>query len=121
LATVEIINDIEAAFGIDVTDEQAAATRSIDDLVELIASKRELSRLVGYSNLESAPPALQNAVKVKRGTLWRAAGAGESAGPSRERKCPVFAWSSVWFAWSSASPSASVAQTFLGASSSRTY
>jgi acyl carrier protein len=55
IATVEILNDIEAEFGIKITNEEAAATRSINDLVEIISAKRDASRLVGYGSADFGP------------------------------------------------------------------
>jgi acyl carrier protein len=47
LATVEILTEIETKFGVTVTDGEAAETRTIHELVELISAKREVPRLVG--------------------------------------------------------------------------
>lgn len=39
LATIEILSEIEAKFGVSITDEEAAATRTLDDVVQLVSAK----------------------------------------------------------------------------------
>ncbi|SRR5258706_4077597 len=40
LATVEIITEVEARFGVKITDTEAAATKTLGDFVELVSAKR---------------------------------------------------------------------------------
>jgi acyl carrier protein len=40
LATVEIIHEVETRFSVNVTDVEAAATRTLGDFIELVAAKR---------------------------------------------------------------------------------
>ena len=40
VATAEIITEVEARFGVRITNAEAAATKTLDDFVELVSAKR---------------------------------------------------------------------------------
>lgn len=42
LSTVEIITEVEAKFGVKITDTEAVATKTLNDFVELVSSKRRV-------------------------------------------------------------------------------
>ena len=46
LATVEILNEIEARFGVSISDQEAAATRTLDDVVRVVTAKVQALRVV---------------------------------------------------------------------------
>jgi acyl carrier protein len=42
LAAAEIVTEVEARFGVKITNTEAAATKTLDDFVELVSSKRRV-------------------------------------------------------------------------------